>query len=289
MATAESRSIQSEQPLKPKCPMACREKCLPEEEFSEGVSQPIARSLPSGGCRCANSSIVAGSNSFGLSAADPPTIPPSRVAAANRSRYGTFEKRPACPAAPRSTHAFSSCTSPWIWRWRKVESASVGGIKGCSACRGQNPVAVIARGPKTSRRSQGARRSRTRTSSALPSKMKPGSEYSTLAPGSACKGRRRQARKRAGGVVASRKNSTSPGNPELCASKWCKVTRLDESPGARPTTKSRKQLTSAVFPNRKAPCAGAEAWSWQWSLRPSSGWLHRKRSRPSPQTQRPRR
>ena len=50
---------------------------------------------------------------------------------------------------------------------------------------GQNPVAAMPRGWKTSRRVQEARSSRISTSSAFPRRMKPGSEYSARVPGAA--------------------------------------------------------------------------------------------------------
>ena len=56
------------------------------------------------------------------------SVPRPESRRAKRRRSGTFENSPACPATPFNTHAFSSCTSPWMRRWRKVVSSSVGGI-----------------------------------------------------------------------------------------------------------------------------------------------------------------
>src|SRR5580658_2680480 len=118
MAISASRSIHNEQPLYPRCPIERLEKWAPADEFSEGVSQPNARELPAGPCRSANRSSVWLENNLGLEESS------SLRAAVNtdpakRSRSGTLEKTPACPATPFNTHAFSSCTSPWMRRWRK--------------------------------------------------------------------------------------------------------------------------------------------------------------------------
>ena len=54
---------------------------------------------------------------------------------------------------------------------------------------------------------------RCRTSSALPSRMKPGSEYSARAPGSASRGNSRQARNSAAGVALCGRTRRSPAVP----------------------------------------------------------------------------
>ena len=55
--------------------------------------------------------------------------PPLSMAWAKMARSSAVENRPACPATPPSTLAFSSCTSPWMMRWRKVRSSAVGGME----------------------------------------------------------------------------------------------------------------------------------------------------------------
>ena len=51
--------------------------------------------------------------------------PPRNIHSAKRARSGAGAKRPACPATPSMTKAFSSLTSPWMMRRRKVRSSSV--------------------------------------------------------------------------------------------------------------------------------------------------------------------
>ena len=72
--------------------------------------------------------------------------------------------------------------------------------------------------------------------------MKPGSEYSARVPGSACRGSCRQARSSASGVAAVRKNSTYPGSPELCASRWRSVTLCAAIACGAPSDKPRQKL-----------------------------------------------
>ena len=88
------------------------------------------------------------------------------------------------------------CLLPW------AESRSR--RRGRAKSRGRPSPAAA----KTSRLSQTPDASPIRASSALPSRMKPGSEYSARVPGSASSGNSRQARNSASGVVAVRKNST---------------------------------------------------------------------------------
>src|SRR5208337_1232221 len=106
-ATLASKSIQSEQPLYPRCPIERCEKYLPDEELEEGVSQPSARELPSGLWRCAKRPTVAGSKRQGLRVPDAVSDPASRISPAKRSRSGTLEKSPAWPPAPWSSQACS--------------------------------------------------------------------------------------------------------------------------------------------------------------------------------------
>ena len=83
--------------------------------------QPRARELPVGRfARRLKRSIV-------LSAKSPETTG-QRIACAKRRMSPALPNNPAWPLAPPSTKQFSSCTSPWITRWRKTRSSSVGGI-----------------------------------------------------------------------------------------------------------------------------------------------------------------
>ena len=54
IVTAASKSIHNEHPLNARCPTEWAEKCLPADEFTDGVSHPSAHELPSGGCRWVN-------------------------------------------------------------------------------------------------------------------------------------------------------------------------------------------------------------------------------------------
>ena len=79
-------------------------------------------------------------------------VRPPSIAWAKRARSGALEKSPAWPAMPPITLAFSSCTSPWMTRWRKARSSSVGGMSERCAGGGLKQVAAMPSGPKISRR-----------------------------------------------------------------------------------------------------------------------------------------
>ena len=74
--------------------MECGEKKVPADESAEGVSQPRARELPGGAWRCAKVSMDCGVKRDGVADCDNGVVV-LRMAAANRRRSGTFEKRPA--------------------------------------------------------------------------------------------------------------------------------------------------------------------------------------------------
>ena len=99
-----SGSIQSDVPVKPRCPKDRGEKCLPDDEGCEGVSHPRAREVPAG----VVSRRVKRSTVAGLRIGDPPR----NMHSAKRATSGAQAKRPAWPATPPITEAFSSLTSP---------------------------------------------------------------------------------------------------------------------------------------------------------------------------------
>ena len=225
-ATPASRSIHSEQPLKPRWPMECGEKCRPELEGCEGVSQPSARELPAGPCRWAKSSTVAA-----LKRRPCPEWA-DRISRAKRSRSGTLEKSSgmAGRAAQQPcvfilhfalNHAMAEGR---VLLGGRNEAARLGGRIVEAPHRAWVPhprdifVSVARMGFNKPRRGQAkrlknpaatqtGRASPVSASSALPSRMKPGSEYSARAPGSASSGSSRQACSSASAVAAVRKNS----------------------------------------------------------------------------------
>src|ERR1039458_676399 len=119
--SCRSGSIHKDVPVYPRCPKERDEKYFPDCEGAKGVSQPRAREVPSGAdSRRENSSTVE-ERRMGC--------PPLSMAWAKMARSSAVENRPACPATPPRTLAFSSCTSPWMMRRRKVRSSAVGGIE----------------------------------------------------------------------------------------------------------------------------------------------------------------
>src|SRR6266404_7354446 len=127
-----SGSIQSEVPVYPRWPYDVGEKYCPDCEGDEGVSQPSVLELPAGAdSRLLNREIVSGRR-MGW--------PPCSNTCAKLAMLCALANRPACPATPPRTLAFSSWTSPWIKRWRKVRSSAVGGIKRWSSGAGLNVV-----------------------------------------------------------------------------------------------------------------------------------------------------
>src|SRR5437588_2043916 len=143
MAMLRSTSIQSEVPVYPRCPNERGEKCLPDCDGAEGVSQPKARELPEGTVwRRVNSSIVCGWNT---------STPRPNMLAEKFIKSAVFENTPACPATPPIALAFSSCTSPWITRRRNVRSSAVGTKEARQFAGGLNVVRLMPNGPKTYR------------------------------------------------------------------------------------------------------------------------------------------
>ena len=143
-----SRSIHKEVPVNPRWPIDRREKKFPEEDGMDGVSQPSARDVPSG-CPAgsANRATVCSENNC-----VPVGVTPfARMHAAIRRISSAQENRPAWPATPSITEAFSSCTSPWMMRCRKLRSSSVGGIDRRSFSSGQKRAVLMPSGAKTSR------------------------------------------------------------------------------------------------------------------------------------------
>src|SRR6202047_2101780 len=105
-------SIHREVPVYPRWPNEEEEKYFPDWEGGEGVSQPRAREVPSGlDSRRVNKATVSGRRMGG---------PPLRIQWANRATSSAVANRPAWPATPPSTLAFSSWTSPWMILPRKV-------------------------------------------------------------------------------------------------------------------------------------------------------------------------
>jgi len=143
--------------------------------------------------------------------------PPWSSVWAKRATSSAVENRPAWPATPPRTKAFSSWTSPWMTRLRNVLrglswlalcgdsalrssrtgasaphfaslSSAVGGIFIRKSVDGLNVVLVIASGPKISRLQNASSFSCASRSRATPKMMKPMSLYSAWVPGSAVRG-----------------------------------------------------------------------------------------------------
>ena len=100
---------------------------------------PAPASSPPAAALRANCSTVAASNNRAPRPAAAVTI-----STAEPQQIRAHWKIPcACPAAPFSSHACSSCTSPCMRRCRSVVSSSVGGIAARAATAGQYPVTAI--------------------------------------------------------------------------------------------------------------------------------------------------
>ena len=106
-------------PVKPVWPMARADRRVPHDEVGCIVSQPSARELPGTVARAAKR------------AAWPVVIPadtmtrPCHSARNQRAKAPTaaaVPKRPACPAAPPSAAALSSCTAPTSIRSRQGDT-----------------------------------------------------------------------------------------------------------------------------------------------------------------------
>src|ERR1700730_3050751 len=114
-------SIHSEVPVYPRCPNEVAEKYFPDCEGEEVVPDPSAREVPGGETSLrVNSARVSGRTTGS---------PPCRITCAKVATSRAVANKPACPATPPSTLAFSSCTSPWIMRFRKLRSSAVGGME----------------------------------------------------------------------------------------------------------------------------------------------------------------
>ena len=129
-----SGSIHNDVPVKPRCPYEVGEKRVPEDEGCEGVSHPRAREVPCGdSSRRVKSASVAGFTNG---------APPFSRHSAKVARSVAEANIPACPLTPPMTQAFSSLTSPWMIRLRKLRSSSVGGICARISSGGTNQVRV---------------------------------------------------------------------------------------------------------------------------------------------------
>src|ERR1700675_2587615 len=175
-----SGSIHMDVPVYPRCPKERSEKYFPDCEGAEGVSQPSAREVPSGADSRREKSSMVEERRIGY--------PPLSTEWAKMAKSSAVENKPACPAMPPRTLAFSSCTSPWMMRWRKVRSSAVGGMESLNADAGLNVVCVMPSGPKISRWQDTSRDSSARRSRTTPRMMKPMSLYSARPPGAAASG-----------------------------------------------------------------------------------------------------
>ena len=169
------------------------EKCRPAEEFSEGVSQPSARELPLGGWSCANRS-----NGFG--GKECTHFSRSGILAGSGENPGGKAQQ-VRRGGEQSWHGLPAAQHPGVFILHlALDSAPaegrilLSGRNGGAQCRGRAEASGGHSGRSViSREVKRARSSPAHTSSALPRRMKPGSEYSACSPGAASRGSLRQA------------------------------------------------------------------------------------------------
>ena len=163
-------SIHNDVPVYPRWPNDVGEKYLPDCDGDEGVSQPRAREVPAGEfSRRVKSCTVDGCRRG---------FPPSSMESANVATSEAVENSPACPATPPIMLAFSSCTSPWMIRLRKVLSSAVGTLRSRIEGGWLKAVFVIFSGAKISRRQNASSASPAVLFKATPKRIKPMSLYS---------------------------------------------------------------------------------------------------------------
>ena len=119
----------------------------------------------------------------------------------------------------------------------KVMSSSVGGISALQSGAGKNRWRSCRAAERLSFGAQAARYSRVRTSSALPSRMNPGSEYSARVPGSALKGQLQAGAKQRGGSGDGAEQLDIAGQPRIMGQQMTQLYWRAARAGERPTTK----------------------------------------------------